>query len=72
VDNLGKALHSFETLGRQAKRELATAAAAPASPEKHMGLALQPGAQVFDLVTGQKGEVVSGTRAHYVVQPAGR
>lgn len=34
--------------------------------------ALEAGARVFDLVTGQEGQVVYGTRENFVIQPAGR
>lgn len=54
-------------LASHADAALAAAAAPPPTAEEQMGLALRPGARVFDTVTGQEAEVIGGTRAHYVV-----
>ncbi len=64
------ALSDLAGLERKAKAELKAAASPPPSPEQTMGLAYRPGDQVCDLVTGQKGVVLSGNTAHYVVPSA--
>jgi hypothetical protein len=64
-----RALNELADLERNAKAELKSAASPPPSPEQTMGLAFSPGDQVWDLVTGQKGEIIRGSTAHYVVPP---
>jgi hypothetical protein len=69
MDQLPRVLTELAILERKGRDELKAAARPPQTPEQRMGLAFQPGDQVWDLVTGQKGEVISGSTAHYVVQP---
>lgn len=47
--------------------ELAGAARGAGSPEQRLGLALAPGARVFDPITGQEGVVLGGSRENVVV-----
>lgn len=42
-------------------RDLASSVARPVSPESRLGASFQPGARVFDRVTGQEVEVLGGT-----------
>jgi len=72
VERLPHVLNEIERLSRQSAEALAAAAQRPLSPEEQMGLALRPGARVFDLVTGQKAEVLGGSRAHTVIPTASR
>jgi hypothetical protein len=67
VERLHHVLSEIEALSRASMAALAASACAPPSAEERMGLALRPGARVFDLVTGQEGEVIAGSAAHYVV-----
>jgi hypothetical protein len=72
MERLPHVLSEIRSLNQGASAALAAAAAPPPSAEERMGLALRPGARVFDLVTGQEGEVLAGTIAHYVVPSAER
>lgn len=67
MERLQHVLSEISALTQGADAALAAAAAPPPTAEEQMGLALRPGSQAFDLVTGQKVEVLGGTRAHYVV-----
>lgn len=67
MERLAHLLSEISALSKGAAADLAAAALPPHSAEERMGLALRPGARVFDLVTGQEGEVLAGTAAHYVV-----
>jgi hypothetical protein len=67
MEQIGQVLHEMVEAAREARSRLKAGARPPASAEERMGLALLPGARVLDLVTGQEGEVISGTRANYVV-----
>jgi len=72
VEQLQRVLNEIESLNRDSTAALAAAAAPPPSAEEQMGLALRPGAQVFDSITGQEGEVLAGSVAHYVIPSAER
>ena len=72
MERLPYLLNEIQRLSRLSAEALAAAAQRPLSPEEQMGLALRPGALVFDLVTGQKAEVLGGSRAHTVVPTAQR
>ncbi len=39
----------------------------PACPEAMLGLSLEPGARVVDLVSGQEGEILAGTKSANLV-----
>jgi hypothetical protein len=67
VERLHHILSNIAQLERAHAARLAAAATPPPSPEQRMGLALKPGARVFDTITGQEGEVIAGSVAHYVV-----
>lgn len=67
MERLPHLLSEIAALSALGGAALRAAATAPPSPEERMGLALRPGARVFDLVTGQEGEVLAGSTAHYVV-----
>jgi len=71
MKQIGQVLHEMAEAAREARSRLKKGARPPVSAEEMMGLALLPGARVLDLVTGQEGEVIGGTRANYVV-PATR
>jgi hypothetical protein len=53
-------------------RELGSSAASAASAERRIGLALTPGARVFDRVSGLEGEILGGTRENLIVPSARR
>lgn len=72
MDQLPHVLREIASLNEAARVALGAAAAPPPSPEENMGLALRPGARVFDTITGQEGEVIAGSRAHYLVPSAQR
>jgi hypothetical protein len=65
-------LKEIRRLSESSMARLAEAATPPPSAEEQMGLALRPGALVFDLVTGQNAEVLGGSRAHTVIPTAQR
>lgn len=65
-------LHEVAEAAREARARLKAAVRGPVSAEENMGLTLLPGARVLDSVTGQEGEVISATRANYVVPVARR
>jgi hypothetical protein len=65
-------LREIAGLNEAARVALGAAGVPPPSAEENMGLALRPGARVFDVVTGQEGEVIAGSRAHYLVPSAQR
>jgi hypothetical protein len=67
MERLPHLLSEIAAYTRASGAALRAAATPPPSAEERMGLALKPGARVFDLVTGQEGEVLAGTAAHYVV-----
>ncbi len=52
---------------RMLRAQLTPTAPPASSPEERIGLPLSPGTRVFDTVTGQHGEVISGTRTSVVV-----
>jgi len=72
VERLHHVLSEIRALADSAGKELAARVAPPASAEERMGLDLRPGQKVYDLVTGQVGEVLGGSRTHYVVPTARR
>ena len=72
MERLPRALIELARLSEAANALLMAAAKQPPSAEEQMGLALRPGARVFDLVTGQKAEVLGGSRAHTVIPTAQR
>jgi hypothetical protein len=37
----------------------------PATPERNMGLDLEPGQRVFDLISGQEGTILAGSKTSY-------
>jgi hypothetical protein len=67
MEQIGKVLFEMAAEALLARSRLQKGARPPLSAEERMGLALLPGARVLDLVTGQEGEVMGGTRANYVV-----
>jgi hypothetical protein len=67
MEQIGQVMREVAEAAREARERLKKGARPPASAEGNMGLALLPGARVLDLVTGQEGEVIGGTRANYVV-----
>lgn len=67
----GSLLSDLRAAEERANRELAAACCPPATPEARLGVPFAPGQVVLDLVTGEKVEVVSGTRTNYLVPPAG-
>ena len=67
MERLPHVLSEIAALSSASSAALAAAAAPPPSAEEQMGLALTPGARVFDLVTGQEGTIVAGGKANYVV-----
>jgi len=72
VERLGHVLNEIRALSQTARAQLAARVAPPVPAEERMGLDLRPGQKVYDLVTGQVGEVLGGSRAHYVVPTARR
>ena len=58
-----RVLRSRRTLDERLGARLTARAAVNASPDR----ALEAGARVFDLVTGQEGRVIYGTRENFVV-----
>ena len=67
MSQLEQVFHEIEEADREALAGLKAAVRPPASAEANMGLELLPGARVLDLISGQEGEVIGGTRANYVV-----
>jgi len=67
MERLNQVLSELKALSSASSAALAAAAAPPPTAEEQMGLGLRPGARVFDLVTGEVGEVIGGGRANYVV-----
>jgi len=67
VDRLHHVLNEIGAMSAKSAADLAAAATPPPSAEEQMGLALKPGARVFDTVTGEEGEILAGSIAHYVV-----
>lgn len=72
MERLHHVLNEIRSLNQGASAALAAAAAPPPSAEEQMGLALKPGARVYDTVTGQEGEILAGSIAHFVVPSAER
>lgn len=72
MDRLPHVLREIAGLNEAARAALGAAAVPPPSAEENLGLALRPGARVFDVVTGQEGEVIAGSSAHYLVPSAER
>ncbi len=72
MDQLPHVLREIVSLNKAANADLGAAVVPPPSAEENLGLALRPGARVFDVVTGQEGEIVAGSRAHYLVPSAER
>lgn len=54
------------------ERELETARGKPLSADSTLGRTFVAGDRVFDLVTGQEGTVIDGTRENVVVPAAAR
>lgn len=67
MERLNQVISELEALGRSAADALRDGVSPPAPAEAAMGLVFRPGAQVMDLVSGQEGQVIAGTRANYVV-----
>lgn len=53
-------------------RELRAGGAAPRCAEDRLGCRFRPGDRVFDLVSGEEGEVLGSTIEHVVVPAPGR
>ncbi len=70
--HISEVIREMGLASRQADDELRAAAAPPERAEARLGLPLQPGVRVLDLVTGQQGVVDAGTRANLIVPPAER
>lgn len=62
-----KTIHSMAALNRAAEQEAVRRCQAPHCPEQAMGLKMAPGTEVLDLVTGEKGVILAGTRAESLV-----
>ena len=53
------------------RRQLQNTVAAPPAAEVQAGLEFSPGTRVFDLVTGQEGTVIAGSKTHNLIPAAG-
>jgi len=67
MERLHHVLNEIAQLERANSAALAADASPPPTAEEQMGLALRPGAPVFDTVSGQEGEIVVGSVAHYLI-----
>jgi hypothetical protein len=67
----GSLLADLAAASRAADDALRVQCCGPETPERRLGIGYEPGQVVLDLVTGQRVEVVSGTRTNYLVPPAG-
>jgi len=62
MPELDEALEQLGDFNRRAARDMAARCPGPGCPENDLGLAHRPGARVFDLVTGQEGVILGGSR----------
>lgn len=72
ASELEHSLVSFSRTAEETRRRLAQACSGPACPESRLGMSLQPGTLVYDLVTGKTGVVHAGATETYLVPPPER
>lgn len=69
---LSRALESLRTARVQLRSELARSGATAPCAEDRLGCRFRPGDRVFDLVSGEEGEVVGGTVENVLVPTSER
>ena len=67
LERLSHVLHEIAATTGSDAAALAAGAIPLPSAEEQMGLALRPGARVYDHVTGQEGVISAGGKANYIV-----
>ena len=72
MERLPHLLVELAALGVGAATAMEAGAIPPPCAEKQLGMTLWPGARVFDMVTGQEGTVVAGSKANVIIPPTSR
>ena len=72
MSQLDRVVHGMAAFNRAAEEEAAARCTGPRCPEEVLALSFTPGAQVMDLVTGEKGTILAGTRTDSLIPHARR